>query len=535
MPGQQQTLSPTWILFASGAHSAVELSLFEPPAERSRPMEAYIVSEAGAELARSASRAVEAVYAAAYAATIPPAPSVVGYDLPGLAHGCRISGASAGLALALALAKKLWPEYDPGPIAATGEIAAASNGAPLKRISDLATKAGTALKLLETGGSFFYPAANRDDLPPELARAMRERGIAIHPVSSVAEALGHFIPPLAKPSTPSATPPGQPARKHQRPVTLMLIGTLLLCGSLSLAIFRHTTGHWPGETRSSLPATTTTGKQPEKDLPVTRTEPAATTRPRTATVSPAKTDANPKNTAPVPAPAPRSDSNPAPRTVKQTGNHASSPGKDSPEQQNVSSGEASQNSHEKTASAGAQPQTATPSAPQPGQTEKTASSPAATPERKAESPAPTITLTAADPRLARLGKRARSRLAARLDAEPRLRQQIRSLRGQLEIVELHETRNPNDDSLSTTLILRLRGRIEPAGKPRQELTLPRLTLRFQGAFSDLPDNEATKLAEAIAKALHNRPATTPSLKPRTSVRKESPPSPPPHSRNPGFE
>jgi hypothetical protein len=57
----QQTNSPTWILFASGGWVKIELSLFEPPAERTRPIDAYIVSEAGPELVCSASRAGEAV------------------------------------------------------------------------------------------------------------------------------------------------------------------------------------------------------------------------------------------------------------------------------------------------------------------------------------------------------------------------------------------------------------------------------------------------------------------------------------------
>ena len=189
---------PTWILFASGNSIKVELSLYDPAPDRNRPIEAYMVSEVGADLARSASRAAEAVYAAAHEHGLPPSPTVVGYDLPGLDGGTGVAGQSGGLALALALARKLWPEPDPEPVAATGEIASGSAGGPLNKISGIEAKARAAIELLPEGGWFFYPRANAAEIDPELEKAFAEHNIKARPVASVAEAMAILIPEFSQ-------------------------------------------------------------------------------------------------------------------------------------------------------------------------------------------------------------------------------------------------------------------------------------------------------------------------------------------------
>ena len=192
-------ISPTWILFASGNSVRIELSLYDPAADSNRPITAYIVSEAGSDVARSASRAAETIFTIAHARKLAPPPTVAGFDLPGLKSGSQIAGSSSGLTLALALAKRLWPENDPGPIAATGEISSSGNGGLIQKISQIEAKAEATLKLLNGGGCFFYPSENDSGINQGLKSRLEESGIKLCPVTSVAEALSISFPKLFVP------------------------------------------------------------------------------------------------------------------------------------------------------------------------------------------------------------------------------------------------------------------------------------------------------------------------------------------------
>jgi hypothetical protein len=483
----QQTNSPTWILFASGGWVKIELSLFEPPAERTRPIEAYIVSEAGPELFRSASRAVEAVYGTAYECSIPPAPTVVGYDLTGLANGCQITGASAGLALALALAKKLWPEYDPGPIAATGAIASGSSGGPLERIEGFESKARTALELLAEGDLFFYPEANQSDLTPNLETEFTKQGIRLCPVPSVAAALAHFMPPIAKqihlapPSPPEKLPQPDP---EQRPIFMIILIVLLFSAGAALLFFNYATPKRfkMSATPKTLPASTKPllPHEPKPESPNNRpannedTPPAASTKPenrQSPTLTPGSNPAPDKAEKPAaPEVQPTSAAPPA-KTV-------ANPGRNQEQTKNS-------------------PDT-------PGAHKTAPSLPAA--EKKSGPRTPAVILKASTPWLGRLGERTQARLAARLDAEPTLKKEIQSLDGTLEIQRLSERRNPADDSLETTLTLTLRGHIRGSGSShdRQSLEIPALTLKYPGPSTRLPDQSASELAEKIAQNLKKK-------------------------------
>ncbi len=241
--------SPTWILFASGNSVKIELSLYDPAADRNRPITAYIVSDVGSDVANSASRAAETIFKIAHAHKLAPPPTVAGFDLQGLTNGSQISGHSSGLALALALAKKLWPQHDPGPIAATGEISSSGDGGLVQKISQIEAKTETTLKLLANGGCFFYPADNDPEISSELKNRLKDAGIKICPVNCVIDALSIAFPEVFDPAseTPTADKPqtefaataAMPADKPCHNLKFLLTATCLivltLAGSLYMA------------------------------------------------------------------------------------------------------------------------------------------------------------------------------------------------------------------------------------------------------------------------------------------------------------
>lgn len=182
-------MTAVWLLFASGNRVKVELSLYNPPAGASRPIEAYVISDNRRDMTRAADRAAATVYEIAHQAGLAPPPTVVAYDLPGLSGEREVSGLSGGLALALALAARLWPAEEPAALAATGEIAASSGGGELRKIAGFVAKAEAALKSLPAGGCFIYPQANDPELPPSLRRQFTERKIQPLAVARVSEAL----------------------------------------------------------------------------------------------------------------------------------------------------------------------------------------------------------------------------------------------------------------------------------------------------------------------------------------------------------
>ncbi len=290
----KQPLSATWVLFASGNSVKVEISLYDPATERSRPIEAYMVSDVGTDLARSASRAAETIYAIAHTAQIAPPPTVVGYDLQGLGNASHIAGQSGGLALALALAKKFWPDSDPGPIAATGEITGSNNGGPLHKIAEIQAKGQAVLSLLPDGGYFFYPKDNDVEISETLKQSWRKTGIKACAVCSVAEALAFFIPAIAEKSDPKPELAASisVAKEKRHPAPLLFISLLVLIALATSLLY--TTKQPQTATQTSTPKVSKsaqkTGQEPLQTA--VKASPDSTATPPLLSTIPAKTEAH---------------------------------------------------------------------------------------------------------------------------------------------------------------------------------------------------------------------------------------------------
>lgn len=180
--------SKTWMLFESGSGVAVDLSLHRAAGDKSRPIDAYVVTEYEGEFTRAARRAAEAVYHAALSRGEAACAMVVGYDLQGLPAGCPVTGESGGLAFAVALGKRLLKQ-DPGPVAATGEVRSGHDGGPIGAVLGITEKLLAAGRLLPAGGWVLYPRDNEGDIPEDLRASLEKKGLKLHPVSHVSEAL----------------------------------------------------------------------------------------------------------------------------------------------------------------------------------------------------------------------------------------------------------------------------------------------------------------------------------------------------------
>lgn len=193
------------MLFESGSGAEVDLSLYAPPRDRTRPIDAYVVTECEGDVTGSARRAVEAVcnVLQQHGQTVDPV--VVGFDLQGLPGGRPVTGESGGLAFAIALAKRLL-DHDPGPVAATGEIMSGHGGGPVAPVKGIIAKIEAASRLLPEKGWVFYPQENDQEIPADLRTSLTEKGLRLQPVSSVAETLGHLftLPARSYQHTPSA-------------------------------------------------------------------------------------------------------------------------------------------------------------------------------------------------------------------------------------------------------------------------------------------------------------------------------------------
>jgi len=185
--------TPTWLLFESGAAVQVNLSLYNSPQGAVRLMDAYVVTECEGGFTKSARRAAEVV--SSQLEDRLGAPQVVGFDLPGLADGCGLTGESGGLALSIALAKALIGDFDPGPVAATGELLSSNGRDDLGPVQGIEAKLMAAAKVLPANGWLFYPKANEADLSAELIREILGKGIRVQPVGSLAQALDLLFGP----------------------------------------------------------------------------------------------------------------------------------------------------------------------------------------------------------------------------------------------------------------------------------------------------------------------------------------------------
>ncbi|MEA1922376.1 MAG: hypothetical protein U9N63_06935 [Pseudomonadota bacterium] len=450
----KKQLSPTWILFASGNSVKVDLSLYDPAAERSRPIEAYMVSDVGSDLARSASRAAETIYAIAHTAKIAPPPTVVGYDLQGLGRGSHIAGQSSGLALALALAKKIWPDLDPGPIAATGEIAGSSNGGPLHKIAEIEAKGKAVISLLPDGGYFFYPKVNEAEISENLKQSWRENGIKAQAVASVAEALAFFIPTITGPETPKPEPAASitTPEKGNRVAFFLLVGLALMgvigTAGLFYAIY-----------------------QPHPE-PANQTE-----TPVTQATKESSPPAN--NPTPLPTPA-KKVSQPAPPPEQKT-------------PQIVSKAE--------TGSINAAP--SPPEATNP----KTEIKTEIKTNKKVDKPTPApqefpeIGLTGTSGLADSLAQRTSSRLKAFLDSDRNILKQLQSVNGRIEIIEIRERWNSQTDSLSSTVTTAFHGRATLKDGQLRKINLEPVTVSGNGPMRQQLTHAATLLVDRIATTL----------------------------------
>ncbi|MCP4623090.1 MAG: hypothetical protein GY850_06115 [bacterium] len=210
--------SKTWMLFESGNAVEVDLSLYTPSPEQTRPVDAYVVTECAGDFTRSARRASEAVYDIVRRRLPELDRMVVGYDVKGPAADSPITDESGGLALAIALAKRLLKQ-DPGPVAATGKVESGHNGGPLGWINGFEKKIKAAAELVREGGWIFYPQKNAEELPAHVREALEDKGVRLEAVSSIAEAIDKLFAP--------ATPAGK-TRKWK----MMIAGLILLLAGI---------------------------------------------------------------------------------------------------------------------------------------------------------------------------------------------------------------------------------------------------------------------------------------------------------------
>ena len=226
------------MLFESGNGVMVNLSLYPLPKDSNRPIDAYIVTETAGDFTKSARRAAAAVYDILQH-KFPAVPQkVVGFDLQGYTRATV--GESGGLAFAIALAKKLLNQ-DPGPVAATGEITSGHQGGQLGPIKGIVAKINAAEQLLPENGWLFYPLQNDAEVPDGLRKSLTEKGIKLHPVSSVSEVLallfgwdmnGTESKIVAQGDTVSATgsTQDQETRKTQAALWPLLVLFLVIAG-----------------------------------------------------------------------------------------------------------------------------------------------------------------------------------------------------------------------------------------------------------------------------------------------------------------
>lgn len=184
-PAMEETgENKVWILFANGEGSRLNLSLHPGKGEQNRPADAYVVTGGG--LSRSARRAAESVYNWLQHNGRNPDRFVAGFDVQHADNS--MVGESAGLAFAIALASRMLHKQGLA-IAATGEVSGGQYPGPVAKVGGINEKVTAAITLLPPGGSLFYPAVNEADLADALKEECRSNGIALYPISSVAEAM----------------------------------------------------------------------------------------------------------------------------------------------------------------------------------------------------------------------------------------------------------------------------------------------------------------------------------------------------------
>ena len=217
--------STTWMLFESGNGVVVDLSLHSPSGDKSRPIDAYVVTECEGGFTASARRAAEVVYDVVGGQGFEMDPVVVGYDLQGLPAGRQVMGESGGLAFAIALAKRLLGR-DPGPVAATGEVKSGHGGGPVGPVRGIEAKMAAAGGLVPKKGWVLYPKENEREISDEVRESLREKGLKLQPVSSVADAIGLVFgfsrTPVQK-SAPRVRSKGAQGKKRGKKILILAL------------------------------------------------------------------------------------------------------------------------------------------------------------------------------------------------------------------------------------------------------------------------------------------------------------------------
>ncbi len=183
-------ISKTYLLFESGEGVEVNISLHKPSSATNRPIDAFMVTECDGDCTRSARRAAQAVYDVLSSSENLDR-FVVGYDLNGLPSERQVIGGSGGLAFAVSLAKRL-TKKDPGPVAATGIVDPGGTVSPIKGIK---AKLQAAKSLIPENGFILYPEKNHHEIPDELYKEIKRKGIHLHPVSSISESFEILFKP----------------------------------------------------------------------------------------------------------------------------------------------------------------------------------------------------------------------------------------------------------------------------------------------------------------------------------------------------
>ena len=231
---EKSEISETWVLFESGHSRLVSISLNPLSMAGGRPIDGYFVigGEAGG-FTIAARRAAQAVYESAKQRfqRSYQRPVSVAYDLEHASCAETFFGESAGLAFAVALAKRVY-EKDPGPVAATGAVSGGEKGS-VERVEGIAAKLQAALDVLPEGGWVFCPKANEQEITDTLRKRIEDNGIRIRFVSRVSEMLDILFPqdkPVAE-ALALRLPEDKPERSKKK----FYIGALLLMACVGAA------------------------------------------------------------------------------------------------------------------------------------------------------------------------------------------------------------------------------------------------------------------------------------------------------------
>ena len=128
----------------------------------------------------------------------------VSFDMPDKSSGERLTGASGGLAFAVAVARKVRKAHKVrddalGAVAAVGVVKSGDDGGPVGCVGDIEAKIEGALEDLPAGGHLIYPQDNKEEIEkitPALWKELAEKNIKMLAVESVDDALNSLFPPV---------------------------------------------------------------------------------------------------------------------------------------------------------------------------------------------------------------------------------------------------------------------------------------------------------------------------------------------------